>query len=143
MRMSKLLISEHAIELSAINSMINGKEIKVGIDYPYSIKELLIQTQESVYTNELIPGDVKNLLNSKIEDLKTSLSNTTSFDESGKKNESTFNQIIKNKKTKIYLVASLGILLSLIGLYSIYYQFYLNKEAADFLLLLEEAEDFM
>ncbi|MCK5705658.1 MAG: hypothetical protein KAI29_31130 [Cyclobacteriaceae bacterium] len=125
--LSKLLISGNEIELSAINSMIKGKEIKAGIEYPYSIKELLIQTQESVFANELIPGEVKNLLNLKLEDLLTSLSNTTSYDVPEEKKEALFKKIIKNNKVKIYLVASLGILLSLFGIYSLYYQYHLNK----------------
>ena len=125
--LSKLLLSENEIELSVINSMIKGKEIKAGIEYPYSIKELLIQTQESVYSNELIPGEVKNLLNIKLEALLTSLSNTTSYDDPDEKMETTFSKIIKNNKAKIYLIASLGLLLSIIGIYSIYYQYHLNK----------------
>ena len=125
--LSKLLLSENEIELSVINSMIKGKEIKADIEYPYSIKELLIQTQESVYSNELIPGEVKNLLNIKLEALLTSLSNTTSYDDPDEKMETTFSKIIKNNKAKIYLIASLGLLLSIIGIYSIYYQYHLNK----------------
>ncbi|MCK5469963.1 MAG: hypothetical protein KAI99_15685 [Cyclobacteriaceae bacterium] len=125
--LSKLLISGNEIELSAINSMIKGKEIKAGIEYPYSIKELLIQTQESVFANELIPGEVKNLLNLKLEGLLTSLSTTTSYDDPDEKKDATFKKIIKNNKVKIYLVASLGILLSLFGIYSLYYQYHLNK----------------
>ncbi len=125
--LSKLLLSENEIELSVINSIIKGKEIKAGIEYPYSIKELLIQTQESVYSNELIPGEVKNLLNIKLEALLTSLSNTTSYDDPDEKMETTFSKIIKNNKVKIYLIASLGLLLSIFGIYSIYYQYHLNK----------------
>jgi hypothetical protein len=125
--LSKLLISENVIDLSAINSMIKGKEIKAGIEYPYTIKELLIQTQESIYANELIPGEVKNLLNLKLEALLTSLSTKTSYDDPDEKKETTFNKIIKNNKAKIYLIGSLGLLLSLIGIYSIYYQYHLNK----------------
>ena len=125
--LSKLLISENETELSVINSMIKGKEIKADIEYPYSIKELLIQTQESVYSNELIPGEVKNLLNIKLEALLTSLSNTTSYDDPDEKMETTFSKIIKNNKAKIYLIASLGLLLSIFGIYSIYYQYHLNK----------------
>jgi hypothetical protein len=126
--LSKLLLSENEIELKSINSIIKGKEIKAGIEYPYSIKELLIQTQESVYSNELIPGEVKSLLNVKLETLLTSLSNTTSYDNPDERIETTFNRIIKNNQAKIYLVASLGLLLSIIGIYSIYYQYHLNKK---------------
>lgn len=125
--LSKLLISGNEIELSAINSIIKGKEIKAGIEYPYTIKELLIQTQESTYSNDLIPGEVKNMLNSKLEDLLSALSKTTSFEEPEEKKETSFNKIIKNNKLKIYLIASFGILLSIIGIYSIYYQYHLNK----------------
>lgn len=125
--LSKLLISGNEIELSAINSIIKGKEIKAGIEYPYTIKELLIQTQESTYSNELIPGEVKNMLNSKLEDLLSALSKMTSFEEPEEKKETSFNKIIKNNKLKIYLIASFGILLSIIGIYSIYYQYHLNK----------------
>ena len=125
--LSKLLIIGNAIELNAINSMIKGKEIKVNIEYPYSIKELLIQTQESVYANEHISGEVKYLLNSKLKNLLSELSETTSFDGPEETIETTFNKIIENNKVKIYLVASLGILLSIICIYSMYYQYHLNK----------------
>lgn len=125
--LGKLLISGNIIEVSAINSMIKGKEIKANIKYPYSIKELLIQTQESTFANELIPGDVKNMLNTRLEELLKALSNTTSFDQPEQSHESTIAKILKNNQAKIYLVASLGILLSLVGIYSIYYQYHLNK----------------
>ena len=125
--LGKLLISGNIIEVSAINSMIKGKEIKANIKYPYSIKELLIQTQESTFANELIPGDVKNMLNMRLEELLKALSNTTSFDQPEQSHESTIAKILKNNQAKIYLVASLGILLSLVGIYSVYYQYHLNK----------------
>jgi len=125
--LSKLLISGNEVELSAINSMIKGKEIKSDIKYPFSIKELLVQTQESTYANEFIPGEVKNMLNSKLVELLNTLSNTTSFNDPEETKETTFNKIIQNNKVKIYVIASFGIILGMIGIYSIYYQYHLNE----------------
>jgi len=125
---SKTLLSDNETELSALKALIEGKEIKSGIEYPFSIRELLVQTQESIYTNELIPGNIKNQLNSKVKLMLTELSKTTSFKDNSSTKQALIERILNNNKTKIYAIASLGVLLSLIGLYSIYYQYHLNKK---------------
>jgi len=124
---SAILIAGNDIDISAIHTMIEGKEIKSSTDYPYSLRELLVQTQRSIYTNELIRGNTKSELNDKLEGLLNTLANTTSFQHQNEVKDTTINNILKNNQVKIYLVAALGILISLTGIYSIYYQYHLNK----------------
>jgi len=124
---SKNIATGNDIDLSALNAMITGKEIKAGTEYPFSISELLVQTQESIFTNELIPGDIKNQMNNKINELIIEHSNTTSLPDSNNAKDELIAQILKSNKSKIYAIATMGILLSLMGIYSIYYQYHLNK----------------
>ena len=125
--LSKNLVSGNNMDLEALNAMIRGKEIKIGIDYPYSIRELLVQTQESIFTNELIPVELKEQMNNKVQELMSRLSDTTSFQDDINTAKAPMEQLLKSNKSKIYSIAALGILLSLLGLYSVYYQYHLNK----------------
>jgi cell division protein FtsB len=125
--LSKNIAGGNEIDLDALNAMIKGKEIKAGIDYPYTMRELLVQTQESIFTNELIPGALKEQMNGEVQKLMTKLSETTSFQDTDNKDEGSFANILRSNRSKVYGIAGLGILLSLLGIYSIYYQYHLNK----------------
>jgi hypothetical protein len=95
-----------------------------------TLSERLVLSVQLIFVlqfNFSTSSTVRNLLNLKLEALLTSLSTKTSYDDPDEKKETTFNKIIKNNKAKIYLIGSLGLLLSLIGIYSIYYQYHLNK----------------
>jgi len=124
---SKNLMGGNDIDIGSLMAMIEGKEIKAGIDYPYSVRELLVQTQEAIVTNELLPSTIKSNTNEKLNNLISVLANTTSL-QRGQDSEELLDTVIKDNRSKIYAVGILGILLSIIGLYSMYYQYHLNKK---------------
>ena len=124
---SKNLSSGDHMDLEALGAIIKGKEIKTGVDYPYTMRELLVQTQESIFTNELIPVALKEQMNIRLQELMAKLSQSTEFPDRQETDSASVAQILKSNKAKIYGIAGLGMLFSLLGLYSIYYQYHLNK----------------
>lgn len=51
----ELVYNHHEIDISDLETMIKGKELKYDVTYPFSTADLLIQTQERFLENKFIP----------------------------------------------------------------------------------------
>jgi len=69
----ELVYNDQTVDIEDLKSLIKGKEIKHGIDYPYSIDELLIQTQESFLGNKFIPLKQRMKLVDSIDSIRSAI----------------------------------------------------------------------
>ncbi|MGV3588621.1 MAG: hypothetical protein ACO1OF_16570 [Adhaeribacter sp.] len=111
----EIIYNKQHLSQGQAETLIEGKEIKYKIDYPYSVKELLIQTEEAFMSNKFIPLlDRMNYIN-KIDSIKHTLKVV--------KAEQVEKKALKSKfdVDSIFIVVSslLGLLTSLIGAYSL------------------------
>lgn len=113
----------HVIQLQ---TMIEGESLQKNVKYPYTVEELLIQTESNIYQNNFLPDSTKARLEDKIQQLKTEWSRYIAGlpDEHKPSTQpDLWKKYSKGIYLKIILINILGIMLTLIGLYSIYVQF--------------------
>ncbi|MDP8204971.1 MAG: restriction endonuclease [Candidatus Tenebribacter mawsonii] len=115
----ELVYNDHPIDEKDLKTMIEGKEIKGSIIYPYNIDELLIQTQDRFLENKFIPLEQRKALVDKIDTIRDKLSSPESIEKAPEVKSS----IIYEK-----IVPLIGILLSVIGMLSIWAKAKKQKE---------------
>jgi hypothetical protein len=129
--LQELIYNRQRVDVNTIKTLIKGKEIKENISYPYDIDELLIQAQENFYSNRYIPSKTRQRMITEIDTLRARWSNITGKESPNKDNGMFSFQAsywIKGLGIKINLIGIAGILLSMIGVYSIYYQYKVEKK---------------
>ena len=105
----ELVYNDHTIDEQDLKTMIKGKEIKDNISYPYTIDELLIQTQEKFLDNKFIPLEQRKSLVEKIDSIRDKIT-APEFKEE--------NTTITKTGFYEYLIAILGLIFSMFGLIS-------------------------
>lgn len=58
----ELVYNKHQIDSHDIKTLIEGKELRDNIEYPYTVNELLVQVQETFLANKFIPLDSRKEL---------------------------------------------------------------------------------
>jgi hypothetical protein len=124
--LENLIVQEERIQPSTLNALIRGKEIRMGVKYPYTIDELMYQTQESLMENRFIPFEQRQQFVAYTDSLRVRIARDTEAIRirplaiSSKKDPpKTF---FSTWSPRRILIGSLGVLLSLFGIYSIYYK---------------------
>lgn len=69
----ELVYSDSVFKISEINALVKAKELTLNIKYPYSINDILTQTQESFMEDKFLPLDKRKELLIEIEKAKMSL----------------------------------------------------------------------
>jgi hypothetical protein len=129
----ELLYRNGEIELNTITSLIKGQEIREKTTYPYAMDQLLVQTQEALIRNEFIPMPERQSL---VDQLDTVISRYQAIHLSTpNENHKTAAKIPWLKadywnSTNVAGVLSglFGILISLLGIYSLYYKLKVEKK---------------
>ncbi len=105
----ELVYNNHPIDEEDLMTLVRGKELKENIVYPYSLDELLIQTQERFLDNNFIPLEQRKALVEKIDTIRHQL--TKPLEE--KKEEKT-----KFPNIFVLIIAFTGVAASILGLLS-------------------------
>ncbi|WP_129537903.1 restriction endonuclease [Flavobacterium sp. 140616W15] len=69
----ELVYSDSAFKISEIKALVKAKELTLNIKYPYSINDILSQTQESFMEDKFLPLDKRKELLTEIEKAKIPL----------------------------------------------------------------------
>jgi len=118
----ELVFSDSTVDIIELQTLLTAKEIELKQTLPFSLKELLILTQESFMEDKFLPLPKRRELNKEIETLKGKLPDTTDKE----------TQEAKSKVKAFGLVEILSIILSisagLAGVISFYLKYRTDKE---------------
>jgi hypothetical protein len=110
----ELVYNKHQIDSHDIETLIEGKELRDNIEYPYTVNELLVQVQETFLANKFIPLDSRKELVESIDAIRKTLTLQT-LESTAKPKE------IVTKFNWLPLVATvLGVLVSSLGSFSLF-----------------------
>lgn len=115
------LYNDQDFQIADIESLIRGKELKYNVTYPYSVDELLVQVQEGFYGNKFIPLEKRKFLSERITALRAQAKSTVTLPTESQKSEFWRN-------APPFALAAVGIIISLFGLYSVYFKAKKEKE---------------
>ena len=124
--LENLIVRRERIQPSTLNALIRGKEIRMGVKYPYTAEELLYQTQESLMDNRFIPYMQRQQYATMADSLRESIARETEairarpLAVTSKKDPP--ESIIARWSARRVIIGTIGVILSLIGIYSIYYK---------------------
>ncbi len=109
----ELVYNEHEVNEEDLQTLIKGKELKYNIEYPYSLNELLIQTQERFLDNKFIPLQERKNLIEKVDQIRALIEPATIHTES---------KLVKKAAVDYlsYLISLIGILASGWGAFGIW-----------------------
>ena len=69
----ELVYSDSIFKVSEVKSLVRAKEISLGINYPFSMTDILTKTQESFMEDKFLPLNRRKSLMEEIEIVKSSL----------------------------------------------------------------------
>ncbi|MEP3349289.1 MAG: hypothetical protein ABJN96_04940 [Marinomonas sp.] len=108
----ELVYNKHQIDSHDIETLVEGKELRDNIEYPYTVNELLVQVQETFLANKFIPLDSRKELVESIDTVRETIQPVESTTEP------------KDEETKINWLslgaAGLGLFVSLLGSFSLF-----------------------
>ena len=110
-----IVYNKHELNERKINTLIEGKEIKYRIDYPYTIEELLIQTEEAFMSNKFIPLEQRISIVNRLDSIKLNIKPSTQIETTKKPDKSTSN--ISNF-LGVLISIILGIIITFLGIWS-------------------------
>lgn len=113
----------HVIQLQ---TLIEGESLQHNLKYPYTVDELLIQTEADMLQNQFVPDSIKNHLSEKIAQIREEWQRYVDGlpeDYKASLETSHWQKYSSGVHLKIILVNVGGVILALIGFYSIYNQF--------------------
>lgn len=70
--LQEIFFYDKTIGIADVESLIRGREIKLGLKYPYSAKDLLLEVQDRFIANKFIPLDRRHELVATIENIISS-----------------------------------------------------------------------
>jgi hypothetical protein len=129
-----LLLTGHSLSPATIETMISSKELREGINYPYTIDELLIQSEESTISNKFISVEQKDTISTRLHQLRTQIADDPKYA------SATTNAVSKKKhffnaeywqgiSFVEWIAAFCGITFSILGVYSLYYKIRLERKS--------------
>lgn len=107
----ELVYNKHKIDSHDIETLIEGKELRDNIEYPYTVNELLVQVQETFLGNKFIPLDSRKELLESIDTVRETIH--TEEPTTAPKIEDRINWLS-------FLAAGFGVLVSLFGSFSLF-----------------------
>lgn len=118
--LQEIVYNKEELTVHEIETFIKGKEIKNNIEYPYTIDELLIQTQDAFVDNTFIPLKDRKRIICQIDSIRSRLvlSNDSIILVSNASTKKDTKFI--NNEFLSYLAGFLGLIISTLGAYSIY-----------------------
>lgn len=121
----ELVFSDSTVTIRELQSLMTAKEIELKQTLPFSLKEILILTQESFMEDKFLPLVKRRELNTEIEKLKDALPKTTEQKIQEAKSESKGSSLIQ------IIIAMLSIVTSIAGVFSFYIKYRTEKETMD------------
>lgn len=132
----EIIYNKHKINQHQIEALIQGKEIKHRIEYPYSPNELLIQTQELFMANKFIPLNERVTVVNRIDSLRATLK-PIKTETNKAKSEHSFG-LDKIEFLTVLLSVLMGLLTALLGSFSFLTK--LRKERKESIKIKVESE---
>jgi hypothetical protein len=114
----ELIFYEQDVDVNDIETLIKGKELSNGANYPFSVSELLIQVQERFMANKFVPLDKRKSLIEKIDSIREKLPTIEQKPEI----KNTWNNLLP------WLMSGIGVFISLLGAISLFEKFKRDKE---------------
>jgi hypothetical protein len=108
----ELAYNKHKIDSHDIETLIEGKELRDNIEYPYTVDELLVQVQETFLSNRFIPLESRKELVEAIDTVRESIEPAVPAE--GAKDEPS------NFKWLSLFAAGMGLIVSMLGSFSLY-----------------------
>lgn len=108
----ELAYNKHKIDSHDIETLIEGKELRDNIEYPYTVDELLVQVQETFLSNRFIPLESRKELVEAIDTVRESIEPAVPVE--GEKDEPS------NFKWLSLFAAGMGLIVSMFGSFSLY-----------------------
>jgi len=120
--LQEIVYNNEELSIHDIKTFIKGKEIKNKIEYPYTIDELLIQTQDAFVDNTFIPLKNRKKIINQIDSLRYNLE-LNSIDTIETQNQESSTRMLKSKFLSSdwlsYIIMIVGVLISTLGVYSL------------------------
>jgi hypothetical protein len=114
----ELIFYEKAISISDVKTFIRGKELKQGVEYPFTSEELLVQIQERFMGNKFIPLEKRESI------LKSISTIRSQYTQPQKKADKAINWV----PIFSWIFSGLGVLVGLLGATSIINKLKTDKE---------------
>lgn len=108
----ELVYNKHKIDSHDIETLIEGKELRDNIEYPYTVDQLLVQVQETFLANKFIPLESRKELVEAIDTVRETIQPVVSADEP-KEDYIKFNWLS-------LVAAGLGVIVSMFGSFSLF-----------------------
>jgi hypothetical protein len=108
----ELTYNKHQIDSHDIETLIEGKELRDNIEYPYTVDQLLVQVQETFLANKFIPLESRKELVEAIDTVREAIQ-PVAPEEAPKGASSKLNWLS-------LLAAGLGVIVSMLGSFSLY-----------------------
>ena len=108
----ELAYNKHQIDSHDIETLIEGKELRDNIEYPYTVDQLLVQVQETFLANKFIPLESRKELVEAIDTVRATIKPVTP-EEDPKEESAKFNWLS-------LFAAGLGVIVSMLGSFSLY-----------------------
>ncbi len=113
--LQELIYTNQKVDSSLIITLIKGKEIKYGINFPYSPDSLLIEVQESFISYKYLPIDTRKVLYDKTDSVRTLIAHTKLSKMSHfEKEKSSLWQILLSIISLLFITLSVGIFYGLL-----------------------------
>lgn len=107
----ELVYNKYKIDSHDIETLIEGKELRDNIEYPYTVNELLVQVQETFLANKFIPLESRKELVESIDAVRETI----------QPEEPTTQPKIEDRISWLSLLAAgLGVIVSLFGSFSLF-----------------------
>jgi hypothetical protein len=103
--LQEIIFYDKKIDYSDVNSLIKGREVKLGFKYPYSAKDLLLEVQDRFVSNKFIPLDRRQELVATIDNMMLSAPADAVPAKSG----------IDWSMIMAYVTSALGVIIALLG----------------------------
>ena len=114
----ELIFYEQEVDIDDIETLIKGKELSNGANYPFSVNELLIQVQERFMANKFVPLDKRKILIEKIDSIREKSPTTEQKPET----ENAWTEFLP------WVISGIGVFFSLLGAISLFEKFKRDKE---------------
>lgn len=108
----ELVYNKHQIDSHDIETLIEGKELRDNIEYPYTVNELLVQVQETFLANKFIPLDSRKELVESIDAVRETIQPVESTAQP--------KEIVTELNWLSLVAAGLGVFVSLLGSFSLF-----------------------
>lgn len=115
----ELIYNRNPVEIEELQTLIRGKELKLHVEYPYTLDELLIQTQERFLDNKFIPLDQRKAIFERIDSIRTRIPD---------KIKPEIQKDVQSTDFISIIASAIGLIAAILGVYSVWAKTKSEKE---------------